>query len=193
MAILRERVVYKVEKETKRKKLELKAEKDLDLDQQAKELFSPAKYKMLPKTIELMAKKELKAKDEKRKLKIQRDHVFANARGSRAKPISPGVKYAAEKSRRHERVLKIAKEKARRTFEALHQDREKAIRHVELSKEDAELEEIIRSAQSKRNSGKNGDRKIVKKASRVGSSGKRPMGLVRLERKKNHINSKGMH
>jgi hypothetical protein len=151
-----------------------------------------------------MAKKELKAKDEERELEIQRDHVLANALGSRAKPISQGVKYAAEELRRYERVLRIAKGSDETnaqasktppppTPEALNQGRERSIRLVELAKEDAELEEIIRNAQNERNEGKDGNGKIVKKVSRFGSSGERSRGLVRRKSAKHKRNLRGMH
>jgi hypothetical protein len=175
MVRLRKKIVAQVRREISRKELELKLLRDPDLDHQAKELFSPEKYQKLPRTIDLMVKKELKAKDEEgRELEIQHDPVLANALGIGAKPISRGVKYAAEKLRRYERALRIAKDIDETNVQGSETppsptptpedgvtDRT-PIRHVELAKEDAELEEIIRSAQNKRNEGKDGDGKIAK-------------------------------
>jgi hypothetical protein len=206
MAKLRKKTVAQVREEMRHKELELKPERDPDLDHQAKELFSPAKYQTLPRTIDLMVKKELKAKDEEeRELEIQHDPVLANALGIGAKPISRGVKYAAEKLRRYEKALKIAKDIDETNAQGSETppsptptpEDEVAhwapIRHVELAKEDVELEEIIRNAQNKKNEGKDGDGKIAKNFFRVGSRGEGSRGLVRRKRAKLHINSRGMH
>jgi hypothetical protein len=106
MELLRSKIKNQVRKEMSRKEAAMKLERDPDLDQQVREVFSPARQERLPATIKLMVKKELKAKaEEEREREIQRDPVLAKLLSSRDEPIRPGVKFAAERVRRNWRIV----------------------------------------------------------------------------------------